>query len=151
MILMMVILLILLILLGLPLFAGILAAAMIGLHVSGVEPAAIPIEIFRLANTPILLAIPLFTFAGENPEHNGGAGRNPNRLPPDPQSLSYPGGVHDGYIQRHPGGGPSHRPTGRQIRNRSGAPGHHFLGQPGNRLQYPPGGTESLYRKFPIR
>jgi len=64
MILMMVILLILLILLGLPLFAGILAAAMIGLHVSGVDPAAIPIEIFRLANTPILLAIPLFTFAG---------------------------------------------------------------------------------------
>lgn len=64
MILMMVILLILLILLGLPLFAGILAAAMIGLHVSGVELAAIPIEIFRLANTPILLAIPLFTFAG---------------------------------------------------------------------------------------
>lgn len=56
--------LILLILMGLPLFAGILAAALIGLHVSGVEPAAIPIEIFRLANAPILLAIPLFTFAG---------------------------------------------------------------------------------------
>jgi len=64
MILTLVALLILLILLGLPLFAGILAAAMIGLHVSGVDLAAIPIEIFRLANTPILLAIPLFTFAG---------------------------------------------------------------------------------------
>jgi len=64
MILLMVIVLILLILLGLPLFAGILAAAMIGLHVSGIEWAAIPIEIFRLANAPILLAIPLFTFAG---------------------------------------------------------------------------------------
>ncbi|MCD6305868.1 MAG: TRAP transporter large permease subunit, partial [Deltaproteobacteria bacterium] len=60
----MVILLVLLILLGLPLFAGILAAALIGLHVSGVAPAAIPIEILRLANAPILLAIPLFTFAG---------------------------------------------------------------------------------------
>jgi len=64
MILLMVILLISLVLLGLPLFAGILAAAMIGLHVSGVDLAAIPIEIFRLASAPILLAIPLFTFAG---------------------------------------------------------------------------------------
>ncbi len=64
MILLTIILLILLILLGLPLFAGILAAAMIGLHVSGVDLAAIPIEIFRLASAPILLAIPLFTFAG---------------------------------------------------------------------------------------
>lgn len=59
-----VLLLILLILLGLPLFLGILAAAMIGLYTSQVEFAAIPIEIYRLANAPILLAIPLFTFAG---------------------------------------------------------------------------------------
>jgi len=64
MILTLVMLLVLLVLLGLPLFAGILAAAMIGLHVSGIDLAAIPIEICRLANTPILLAIPLFTFAG---------------------------------------------------------------------------------------
>jgi len=64
MILVLVILLILLVLMGLPLFAGILAAAMIGLHVSGVQLSAIPIEIFRLANAPILLAVPLFTFAG---------------------------------------------------------------------------------------
>ena len=64
MILTLVILLILLVIMGLPLFAGILTAAMIGLHVSGIEWAAIPIEIYRLANAPILLAIPLFTFAG---------------------------------------------------------------------------------------
>jgi len=64
MILAMSILLILLILLGLPLFCGILAAAMLGLYASGVEFMAIPIEIFRLANAPVLLAIPLFTFAG---------------------------------------------------------------------------------------
>jgi C4-dicarboxylate transporter DctM subunit len=56
--------LIILIVLGLPLFIGILAAAMVGLYVSQVELAAIPIEIFRLANAPVLLAIPLFTFAG---------------------------------------------------------------------------------------
>lgn len=60
----MVILIIVLIVLGLPLFAGILAATMLGLYVSEVEFAAIPIEIFRLANAPVLLAIPLFTFAG---------------------------------------------------------------------------------------
>lgn len=64
MILVMVILLVIFIILGLPLFIGILAAAMLGLHVSQVEFTAIPIEIFRLANSPTLLAIPLFTFAG---------------------------------------------------------------------------------------
>ena len=64
MILAVVIPLIVLIVLGLPLFIGILAAAMVGLYVSQVELTAIPIEIFRLANAPVLLAIPLFTFAG---------------------------------------------------------------------------------------
>ncbi|GAG01594.1 unnamed protein product, partial [marine sediment metagenome] len=43
MILIMVIILIILIISGLPLFAGILTAAMLGLHVSGVEFTAIPI------------------------------------------------------------------------------------------------------------
>jgi C4-dicarboxylate transporter DctM subunit len=75
MILLMVILLIVLVLLGLPLFAGILAAAMIGLHVGGIQAAAIPIEIFRLANAPILLAIPLFTFAGYLLSQGGTSGR----------------------------------------------------------------------------
>jgi len=50
--------------LGLPIFAGLLAAAMLGLYSSGVDFSAIAIEIFRMANAPILLAIPLFTFAG---------------------------------------------------------------------------------------
>jgi tripartite ATP-independent transporter DctM subunit len=56
--------LVLLIILGLPLFVGILGAAMLGLYGSGVEFTAIPIDMFRLANAPVLLAIPLFTFAG---------------------------------------------------------------------------------------
>jgi C4-dicarboxylate transporter DctM subunit len=64
MIILMVILLILLIIMGLPIFAGIMGAAILGLYVSDVELSAIPIEIFRLANAPVLLAIPLFTFAG---------------------------------------------------------------------------------------
>ncbi len=56
--------LILLVIAGLPVFLGIAAAAFLGLHVNGVPLSAIPIEIFRLANSPVLLAIPLFTFAG---------------------------------------------------------------------------------------
>ena len=64
MILVMVILLIILVISGLPIFLGITAAAMLGLFVSQVSFSAIPIEILRLANAPVLLAIPLFTFAG---------------------------------------------------------------------------------------
>ncbi len=59
-----VIILIILIIFGLPIFAGIMAAAMLGLYANQVHFSAIPIEISRLANSPILLAIPLFTFAG---------------------------------------------------------------------------------------
>jgi tripartite ATP-independent transporter DctM subunit len=49
---------------GLPVFIGILAAAMLGLYYHEIPFSAIPIEIFRLANAPVLLALPLFTFAG---------------------------------------------------------------------------------------
>jgi len=64
MILVMALVLILLIIFGLPVFVGMIAAAMLGLYASQVEFSAILIEIFRLANAPVLLAIPLFTFAG---------------------------------------------------------------------------------------
>jgi len=59
-----IILLLLFSLAGLPIFAGIMGAAMLGLHTNDVDFSAIAIEIFRLANAPVLLAIPLFTFAG---------------------------------------------------------------------------------------
>jgi C4-dicarboxylate transporter, DctM subunit len=59
-----VVLLIGLVLFGLPVFVGIMAAAMLGLYQGGVDFSAIVIEIFRLANAPVLLAVPLFTFAG---------------------------------------------------------------------------------------
>jgi len=75
MILILVLLLIVLIIAGLPLFIGILAAAMMGLQVNQVDLAAIPIEIFRLANSPVLLAIPLFTFAGYLLAEGGTSGR----------------------------------------------------------------------------
>lgn len=58
------IVLILLALLGAPLFAVIGASAMWGFHQSGVDLSVVAIEVFGIAETPILLAIPLFTFAG---------------------------------------------------------------------------------------
>ena len=56
--------LILLAILGTPLFVVILAIAMLGFHYQGVHLSVIAIEIFRIADTPVLLALPLFTFAG---------------------------------------------------------------------------------------
>jgi len=51
-------------LLGAPLFIIIAASAMIGFSQSEIDLMVMPIEIYRLAETPILIAIPLFTFAG---------------------------------------------------------------------------------------
>jgi tripartite ATP-independent transporter DctM subunit len=57
-------LLLLLALLGAPLFAVIAASAMIGFTREGIDLQAIAIEFYGIAEMPILLAIPLFTFAG---------------------------------------------------------------------------------------
>jgi tripartite ATP-independent transporter DctM subunit len=59
-----VIMIVVLVIMGLPIFAGIFAAAMLGMYINQISLSAIPIEIFRLASSPVLLAIPLFTFAG---------------------------------------------------------------------------------------
>jgi C4-dicarboxylate transporter DctM subunit len=56
--------LVLLTMFGTPLFAVILAVAMLGFHYQGVDLSVIAIEIYRIADTPVLLALPLFTFAG---------------------------------------------------------------------------------------
>jgi len=58
------ILLVLLAVLGAPLFAVIAASALIGFARVGVDPMIVPMEMYRIAETPVLLAIPLFTFAG---------------------------------------------------------------------------------------
>jgi tripartite ATP-independent transporter DctM subunit len=49
---------------GTPLFIVILAAAMLGFYISDIPLTVIPIEIYRLVDTPLLLALPLFTFSG---------------------------------------------------------------------------------------
>ncbi|MBW2390780.1 MAG: TRAP transporter large permease subunit, partial [Deltaproteobacteria bacterium] len=56
--------LVVLALLGAPLFAIIVSAALLGFRAEEVDLQVVTIEIYRLAEMPILLAIPLFTFAG---------------------------------------------------------------------------------------
>lgn len=51
-------------LLGAPLFAVIAAGALWAFHRAGDDPAVVAIEFYRLAEMPMLMAIPLFTFAG---------------------------------------------------------------------------------------
>ena len=56
--------LLMLALFGAPLFAIILAGAMLSFYQAEIPLEVVAIEIYRLAETPVLLAIPLFTFAG---------------------------------------------------------------------------------------
>lgn len=50
--------------LGMPLFAVILGISLAGFHFMGVDLSVIAIEIYRISSTPVLVALPLFTFAG---------------------------------------------------------------------------------------
>jgi len=58
------IIILILALFGMPLFAVILSLAISGFYFSEIDLSVIAIEIYRLTNTPLLLALPLFTFAG---------------------------------------------------------------------------------------
>ena len=51
-------------LLGVPLFAIIGLAGLVSFHYAEIDSAAIFIELYRVASSPTLIAIPLFTFAG---------------------------------------------------------------------------------------
>lgn len=57
-------LLLLLALLGAPLFGIIAASAMLGFYRADIDLSVVAIEFYRIAEMPVLLAIPLFTFAG---------------------------------------------------------------------------------------
>tara|TARA_B100000029_G_scaffold280022_2_gene274192 strand:- start:4521 stop:5771 length:1251 start_codon:yes stop_codon:yes gene_type:complete len=54
----------LLLLLGAPLFSVIAASAMLGFYQSEIDLSVMAIDFFGLSEMPILVAIPLFTFAG---------------------------------------------------------------------------------------
>ena len=64
MITLLVILIILMGFLGVPLFAMILAATMLGFYTAEVDFTIIAVELYRLAGTPMLIALPLFAFVG---------------------------------------------------------------------------------------
>lgn len=49
---------------GAPLFAVIGAGALLGFYFAGIDLSVVAIEIYRITDTSVLLAIPLFTFAG---------------------------------------------------------------------------------------
>jgi len=57
-------LLLILTLFGTPLFVIISAIALLAFHAAEIDSSALIIELYRLASQPVLLAIPLFTFAG---------------------------------------------------------------------------------------
>ena len=56
--------LVMLAILGAPLFAVLLAVAMAGFYFRGIDLSAVAIEIYRIADMPLLLALPFFAFAG---------------------------------------------------------------------------------------
>lgn len=51
-------------LLGMPLFTVIAALALLGFYSSGIDLSVIAIELYRMVDNPVLVAIPLFTFTG---------------------------------------------------------------------------------------
>ncbi|MHB8455184.1 MAG: TRAP transporter large permease [Acidiferrobacterales bacterium] len=62
-------------LLGVPLFVVLGAGSLIGAKAAGVDPAVLSIEMIRLASSPNLMAIPLFTLAGVVLSRGGAAER----------------------------------------------------------------------------
>ena len=49
---------------GAPLFVVVLAAAILGFFASDIDIVVVAIELYRIADTPLLVSLPLFTFAG---------------------------------------------------------------------------------------
>ena len=62
-------------LMGAPLFCVIAASAAIGFYGAGVDLQVLIIEIYRIAQMPVLVAIPLFTLAGYVLGESGAPGR----------------------------------------------------------------------------
>jgi tripartite ATP-independent transporter DctM subunit len=71
----MVVLLIVLALLGMPLFAVIALAALSGYWRADLDPVLVSMEFMRIGELPVLVALPLFTFAGVLLAHSRAPGR----------------------------------------------------------------------------
>ncbi len=59
-----IVLLVILALFGAPLFSVIAAGALYGFYSADIDLQVIGIELYRIAETPLLMALPMFTFAG---------------------------------------------------------------------------------------
>ena len=81
----------LLALLGAPLYAVILAAALTGFLLADIPLTIVAVELYRIADTPLLLSLPLFAYAG----YVLAEGRSSERLLGVTQALvgSLPGGL----------------------------------------------------------
>jgi len=66
---------ILLALVGTPLFIVIAALALISFHAVEIDPSVVIIEMTRLGDTPLLISLPLFIFAGIMLSESGAPGR----------------------------------------------------------------------------
>lgn len=75
---------------GAPLFALIAALALLGLHLSGYESTVLAVEFNRLSESPVLIAIPLFTLSGYLLSESG----SPKRLVRLTEAMF--GGLHGG-------------------------------------------------------
>ncbi|UCD70475.1 MAG: TRAP transporter large permease subunit [Syntrophobacterales bacterium] len=62
-------------LLGTPLFIIISASALLNFYLVGIDSSIVTIEMYRMASTPMLIAIPLFAFAGYVLAESGAPGR----------------------------------------------------------------------------
>ncbi|MFZ5776271.1 MAG: TRAP transporter large permease [Thermodesulfobacteriota bacterium] len=62
-------------LLGSPLFVVIVALALFSFHGAGIDPTVVVIEMSRLADTPLLLSLPLFILAGALLSESGAPSR----------------------------------------------------------------------------
>jgi tripartite ATP-independent transporter DctM subunit len=49
---------------GAPLFAVLMAGAMLGFYTADIPLAVVAIEVYRIVDTPLLVALPLFTYSG---------------------------------------------------------------------------------------
>jgi len=80
--------LMLLALFGMPLFTVLGAIALAAFHGAGIDISSVAVSMYTLAGSPLLVAIPLFTFAGYLFAHSGA----PDRLVRLSRSL-FPGGL----------------------------------------------------------
>ena len=80
--------LVLLALFGMPLFAVLGAIALVAFHAAGIDITSVAVSMYTLASSPLLVAIPLFTFAGYLFAHS----KAPDRLVRLSSAL-FPGGL----------------------------------------------------------